>query len=167
MAKQEKNRLEEKRKLMTLNSMYFNRFLLVRYITAIMFFSNLYWLFSLILSHVVWWIIPCTNLLIMIKAVYEQFSMNGTVVDESPRTEFLFKFIAIINLLVIIIVIPTPLFNQLFPFLKNNIESRGFIGIIILIGLTLCAISIKRLQKIKYRADKQLQRIKQYEQAIK
>ena len=167
MVKQEKIRLEEKRKLMSLNTMYFNRFLLVRYMTAVMFFSNLYWFFSLILSNVIWWIIPCTNLLIMIKAIYEQFSMNGSVVDEAPNTMFLFKFISIINLILLIIVIPTQLFNELFPFLRDSIESRKFIGIIIFSGLILCTIVLKRLQKIKYRADRQLQRIKQYEKAIK
>lgn len=167
MNKQEKNRLEEKRKQMSLKTMYFNRFLLVRYITAVFFFLNLYWFFSLVLSGTIWSVVPGITLLIIIKAIYEQFTLSASDVDDAKCTGFLFKLISIINLLVLIIVIPTALFNQLFPFLTNSITSRRFIIGITLIGLAFCVVILKRLYKIKNRTDKQLQRVKQYEQAIK
>ena len=147
--------------------MYFNRFLLVRYITAVFFFLNLYWFFSLVLSGTIWSVVPGITLLIIIKAIYEQFTLSASDVDDAKCTGFLFKLISIINLLVLIIVIPTALFNQLFPFLTNSITSRRFIIGITLIGLAFCVVILKRLYKIKNRTDKQLQRVKQYEQAIK
>ncbi len=43
MSDQNKARYDKSRRELSLTSMYFNRYLLIRYVTAGFFFANLYW----------------------------------------------------------------------------------------------------------------------------
>ena len=45
MVNQEKIALKQRRQETSLNTMYFNRYLLIRYMTAAYFFSNMHWAF--------------------------------------------------------------------------------------------------------------------------
>ena len=53
-----KKKLQKSREETSLKTMYFNRFLLIRYITAILFFSNLYWFSALLISNKVATVVP-------------------------------------------------------------------------------------------------------------
>ncbi|WP_244833553.1 hypothetical protein [Clostridium sp. BJN0001] len=163
---QAKQKLEARKKEMSLKAMYFNRFLLVRYITAGFFFANLYWFCSLIMSYKVWAIVPGINLIFIVRAVVEQFTMYSSPIDNAKKTILAYKIILGINVMVMVTIF-TPLFYGLFPFLQNNNESHQFIIGIIFIGMIFCAIILKRLQRIKNRTDKQFKYTKELEKELK
>ena len=146
--------------------MYFNRFLLIRYITASFFFVNLYWFFSLIISNTIWSLVPGVNLVFITIATFEQCVMVSSPIDNAKKTIIAYKEILIVNILLILASV-TPLFNCLFPFLIISTKSYYLILGIIIIGIIFCSISLKRLEKIKNCTDKQFKYVKKYEQAIK
>lgn len=160
-----KEKLEKSRKETSIKTMYFNRFLLIRYITAGFFFANLYWICSLIMSNSIWAIVPGVNLIVIIRAVWEQCTMYSSPIDNAEKTILAYEINLSINIMLIIALF-TPLFNELFPFLTNNMKSYKFIFGIILIGIIFCGISLKRLQKIKNRTDKQFIYARQFEKTI-
>lgn len=166
MDRLEKEKLEKRRQETSLKTMYFNRFLLIRYITAGFFFVNLYWFISLIMSHTIWVLVPGANLVFITIAAFEQFTMFSSPIDNAKKTILTYKEILIVNILLIVALF-TPLFNELFPFLTNSIKSYYLIFGIIITGIIVCAVSLKRLQNIKNRIDKQFKYVKKYERAIK
>lgn len=166
MDRLEKEKLEKRRQEMSLKTMYFNRFLLIRYITAGFFFVNLYWFFSLIMSNTIWVLVPGVNLVFITIAAFEQCAMVSSPIDNAKKTILTYKEILIVNILLIVALF-TPLFNDLFPFLTKSIKSYCLILGIVIIGIIFCSISLKRLEKIKNRTDKQFNYVKKYEQAIK
>lgn len=162
----EKERIEKRRQQTSLKTMYFNRFLLIRYITASFFFVNLYWFFSLIISNTIWSLVPGVNLVFITIATFEQCVMVSSPIDNAKKTIIAYKEILIVNILLILASV-TPLFNCLFPFLIISTKSYYLILGIIIIGIIFCSISLKRLEKIKNCTDKQFKYVKKYEQAIK
>lgn len=165
MHKAAKEELERRRQETSLKTMYFNRFLLVRYVTAGFFFANLYWLCSLLMSNEAWAVVPGINLILIIRSVWEQCTMFSAPIDNAEKTIFAYKAILVINIMLVAAVF-TPLFNQLFPFLTDNMKSHEFILGIIFIGMIFCGIMLKRLQEIKNRTDKQFKYTKQFEKTI-
>lgn len=166
MDRLEKERIEKRRQQTSLKTMYFNRFLLIRYITASFFFVNLYWFFSLIISNTIWSLVPGVNLVFITIATFEQCVMVSSPIDNANKTIIAYKEILIVNILLILASV-TPLFNCLFPFLIISTKSYYLILGIIIIGIIFCSISLKRLEKIKNCTDKQFKYVKKYEQAIK
>lgn len=166
MEKLQKDKLEKRRKETSLKSMYFNRFLLIRYITAGMFFANVYWFISLMISNTLWSLVPGLNLLIIIIATFEQFAMVSAPISDAKKSSFAYRYLLITNILTGMNAF-TPLFNKLFPFLNESMKSSYLILGINIIGIILCMISIMRLEKIKNCTDKQFKYIKKYEKAIK
>lgn len=157
--------MEKRRQETSLKTMYFNRFLLIRYVTAGFFFVNLYWFFSLAMSKSIWAFIPGVTLMVIIRAVYEQCVMYSEPIDDAKKTIFLYKIILTINILLIAILC-TPFFSRLYPFLTDTSKSHKFILAIIMIGIILCGICLKRLQDVKNRTDKQFKYIQQFEKSI-
>lgn len=166
MDRLEKERIEKRRQQTSLKTMYFNRFLLIRYITASFFFVNLYWFFSLIISNTIWSLVPGVNLVFITIATFEQCVMVSSPIDNAKKTIIAYKEILIVNILLILASV-TPLFNCLFPFLIISTKSYYLILGIIIIGIIFCSISLKRLEKIKNCTDKQFKYVKKYKQAIK
>lgn len=166
MNKIAKDKLDKRRKETSLKSMYFNRFLLIRYITAVFFFTNLYWLCSLIMSNTLCALVPGITFIFIIRSVWEQCTMYSAPIDNAKKTILAYKVILAENVLLMITIF-TPLFKELYPFLMNNTKSRGFILFINLIGAILCVISLNRLNKIKDQSDKQFKLVKQYEKKLK
>lgn len=165
MSKESIKELEKRRRETSVKSMYFNRYLLVRYITAGFFFTNLYWFCSLLMSNKVWAIVPSINLLFLIKSALEQGTMFSSPIDNAKETILAYKVILGVNLMLVVALF-TPLFDELFPFLTDEVKSHNFILGIIFIGMIFCAIVLKRLQKIKNRTDRQFKYAKQFERVI-
>ena len=149
-----KKKLQKSREETSLKTMYFNRFLLIRYITAILFFSNLYWFSALLISNKVATVVPGGMLICMSVVALEQFTFFNAPTDNAKKSIISYKIALIINAILMVAVI-SPLFSQLFPFLINNMKSKMLILSIITIGIILCSICLERLQKIKDRKDKQ------------
>lgn len=165
MDRHEKEKLDKSRKETSLKTMYFNRYLLVRYITAGFFFVNLYWFLALIMSERVWAIVPGINLIFMIRAIWELCTMFSSPIDDAKKTILAYKIILGVNV-AIVAALFTPFFSKLFPFLTDTGVSHEFIFGITFIGMIFCAVILKRLQKIKNHTDKQFKYTKQYEKTL-
>ena len=166
MDKLQKDKLEKRRKETSLKAMYFNRFLLIRYITAGMFFANVYWFISLMISRSIMSLVPGINLVVIVMATFEQFAMVSAPINDAKKSTFAYRYLLVASTLIGMNAF-TPLFNKLFPFLQNSLKSSYLILGINVIGIILCMTSIMRLEKIKNCQDKQFKNIKRYEQAIK
>ena len=166
MNRMAKDNLDKSRKETSLKTLYFNRFLLIRYVTAVFFFTNVYWLCSLIISKNVGAVVPGLTLVFIIRAVWEQCTMYSSHIDNARKTILTYKIMLIENI-VYIAALFTPIFKKLYPFLVDNTKSHMFILFINVIGAVLCLISLNRLNKIKNQSDKQFKYIKQYKQNIK
>lgn len=59
----------------------------------------------------------------------------------------------------------TSLFTTLFPIFENNQAARFFVFVILLLGLGLCLLNLKRIQEIYERKDKAYQRFIQLEKS--
>lgn len=161
-----KEKLENRRQQTSLKTMYFNRFLLIRYITAALFFSNLYWFSALLISNKITVVIPGVILICMTITALEQFTFFNEPRDEAEKTILSYKITLIINVMLLGL-IASPLFSELFPFLIKSNKSKGVILSIDTIGIILCVIALKRLQKIREHKDKQYEYAKQFEKTIR
>ncbi|MEG3033149.1 MAG: hypothetical protein RR813_08035, partial [Enterococcus sp.] len=74
----DKKALDLDRKKLSLKNMYFNRYLLVRYLSAIFFFSNLYWLIALLLVGSKLFFVPAILIISILPAVFEQEKLYNT-----------------------------------------------------------------------------------------
>lgn len=166
MNKTDKYNIEKKRKETSLKTMYFNRFLLIRYITAALFFSNLYWFSALLISRKITVFIPGILLICMTVTALEQFTFFSQPSDEAKKTRFSYKVTLSINVIILALV-ASPLFSELFPFLLDNMKSKGIILGIISLGVVLCLITLKRLEKIENHTDKQYKYAKQLERTLR
>ena len=105
-------------------------------------------------------------LICMSVVALEQFTFFNAPTDNAKKSIISYKIALIINAILMVAVI-SPLFSELFPFLINNMKSKMLILSIITIGIILCSICLKRLQKIKDRKDKQYKYVKQFEKTIR
>lgn len=158
----EKNRIR-----FSLKSMYFNRYLLVRYVTALFFFTNFYWLVSLILSKSSFYIIPLILMGILIISVAEQVKIYSKHTNNAKYTRLSYIAMIIANVGLIVPTCLSSSFAQLYPFFVNETKSRVFVFFILITGILLSVIMLRRLNQIKQNIDKQYQRIKEYEKAVK
>ena len=88
MSDQNKARYDKSRRELSLTSMYFNRYLLIRYVTAGFFFANLYWFFlSLGTQGAMKWVPFCLTVINAVVAV-EQVSKYWRRDSKLPFTKF-------------------------------------------------------------------------------
>ena len=106
-----KKKLKKSREETSLKTMYFNRFLLIRYITAILFFSNLYWFSALLISNKVATVVPGGMLICMSVVALEQFTFFNAPTDNAKKSIISYKIALIINAILMVAVI-SPLFSQ-------------------------------------------------------
>ena len=164
---EQKLEYERNRIKLSLKSMYFNRYLLVRYVTALFFFTNLYWLVSLILSKSSFYIIPLFLIGFLIISVAEQVKIYSKHTNNAKITRFSFIAMLIANVGLIVPTCLSSTFAQLYPFFVNETKSRVFVFSILLAGILLSVLMLRRLNQIKQNMDKQYQRIKEYEKVVK
>ncbi|HFE9850358.1 TPA: hypothetical protein ACGBG5_001208 [Enterococcus faecalis] len=161
----DKKALNLNRKKLSLKTMYFNRYLFVRYLSAGFFFINLYWLIALFLVQGKMIFIPALLILSILPAVFEQAKLYSTPQNITPRTRGYYWLQLIVNVGLLLATF-TPLFQVLFPFMKQGINGRTFIVAVLLIGCFLCLWIQHRLRDISSNNDKHYQCIKQYEKSL-
>ena len=98
---------EQKRKEHSLKTAYFNRYLLLRYSLAAMFFGNLYWLLLQLFDWTLYAVVPIVLLFFAVLAIAEQFKMYGTKEVYLSKTRLFFNLQAIVQLLLIALVLCT------------------------------------------------------------
>lgn len=166
MKTDERALIEQNRKKLSIKSMYFNRYLLVRYVSALFFFTNLYWLISLLMSESSLYIIPLVLMFVLLFSIVEQVKMFGNHSNNAKYTKYSFSILLITN---IILIVPTSFsttFNQLYPFLLDHKKSKILVITILIIGVLLSGFILYRLNQIKHNEDKHYQRIREYEKVI-
>jgi hypothetical protein len=162
MALIEQNRINQ-----SVKTMYFNRYLLVRYVTALFFFTNLYWLISSLMSDSSLFYIPLIVMIAFVISAAEQVKIYSSHTNDAKYTKYVFTFQLVINVILLLPTYFSSTFTKLYPFLVDQEQSRQIVLGILIIGILFSAMVLKRLDKIKHNEDKHYQRIKEYEEAIK
>lgn len=158
---------EENRKKLSVKTMYFNRYLLVRYVSALFFFTNLYWLISLVMSDSSLFVIPLFVLVGYVVGAAEQVKIYSNHMNNAKYTTYCFTFQLMINIVLLLPTCFSSTFIKLYPFLIDHEQSKLFVLTILVTGILFSVFILKRLDKIKHNEDKHYQRIMEYENIIK
>lgn len=165
MTDEKKQQRDAYRKKTSLNSMYFNRFLLIRYILAIFMFCNLYWaIFSLGTLSIVS-ILPIALIVGLVVALFEQIKLYRQHTNDLPKSRVFFISQLTTNC-ILLLGVYSPLFNTIFPFLTDESATKSAITLVLLLGIVLCLLTLNKIQKISQNQDKHFMTIKQYEQTV-
>ncbi|SES10580.1 hypothetical protein [Salipaludibacillus aurantiacus] len=158
--------IEKNKKELSLKSMYFNRYLMVRYASALFFFTNLYWFVSLVMSQSALFVLPLILLVVLIISIAEQVKVYSDHTNDAKYTRYCYKTLLVTNVILLLPVYFSSSFTQLYPFLINESRSKLMIFFILMTGILLSTQILRRLNKIKHNEDKHYKRIKQYEEVI-
>lgn len=150
---------------LSIKVMYYNRFLMVRYFTAMFFFANLNWLAFMIYKQSIGWLIPMSLMLLQLLPIAEQIKLYRKPTNETPRTKQYYYLQLAVNILLIVSIF-TPAYSHLFFFMNQNQTGKTVTLLFLLIGCLLAISVIRRLNKIESNTDKQYHRVKQYEKIL-
>ena len=157
MTKKEQLEIERQRRETALKNTFFNRYLLLRYTIALFFFGNIYWLLNQFIRPSFVIVLPITLIVLAILATVEQFRLYGKRDERLKVTQMFVRSQAVIQVGLLVLTW-TSLFTTLFPIFENNQAARFFVFVILLLGLGLCLLNLKRIQEICERKDKAYQR---------
>lgn len=166
MKKNEKTKIEQNRKKFSVKSMYFNRYLLVRYVSALFFFANLYWMISLLISDSPLYVIPLILMIVLVFSNAEQVKIYSNHTNNAKYTKYCYMILLFSNILLVIPTCFSPSFSQLYPFLLTQEKSKILVLSVLVAGILLSALILYRLNQIKHNEDKHYERIKSYERAV-
>lgn len=164
MTKKEQLEIERQRRETALKNTFFNRYLLLRYTIALFFFGNIYWLLNQFIRPSFVIVLPITLIVLAILATVEQFRLYGKRDERLKVTQMFIRSQAVIQMGLLVLTW-TSLFTTLFPIFENNQAARLFVFVILLLGLGLCLLNLKRIQEIYERKDKAYQRFIQLEKS--
>ena len=154
----DKETVSQLKKETALKNFRYNRFLLLRYLLAGFFFTNLYWLLSLAMSRSAWSLLPLGLIVLSVPAIAEHLRLYGYPSDD-VRNQLIWHRLyqmtqGIINLVLLVSVLTNFGFEQVFPFFTNSATSKGFVSCILLVGMLLSGIILKRIQSIYSQKDR-------------
>lgn len=150
-------------KKICLTNLYFNRFLFIRYATALFLFVTLYWsifLFSIPSAMVIF---PFTLFVLSLLVALEQIKLYRNHSNQLPFAR-LFYWCAIGFYCLLLFSVYTPLYHLFFPFLM--VSARNTVFILVILSLVLCFFALKKLNKIQKNQDKHFGRVQAYEKII-
>jgi len=157
-----KQQLALEKKQFSLKIMYFNRYLVIRYLTAFFFFINLNWLVLLLIARSSAWLLPLSLLALIVPAIGEQVILYRTHTNRAPWTSNYFKIQGMMNVGISGLLL-TPWYRSFFPFMSNDHSTKLFLLALFVSGIFVCGFCWFRLEKIERNQDRQYQRVKQYE----
>lgn len=163
--KVDKIELDNQRREYSLRSMYFNRYLLIRYATAIFFVANLFWFVALMMLKSYFALAPAVLLVFAFGVMTEQMRLLNNHSSDLPFA-IRYYWAQLIGNVVLIISTFTPLYTKFFPFMADSRDAKILLLIINCIGLLLSAFVLKRLYNIQLNKDSQYQQIQAYEKAM-
>lgn len=164
MTKKEQLEIERQRRETALKNTFFNRYLLLRYTIALFFFGNIYWLLNQFIRPSLVIVLPITLIVLAILATVEQFRLYGKRDERLKVTRMFVRSQAVIQVGLLVLTW-TSWFTTLFPIFENNQTARFFVFVLLLLGLGLCLLNLKRIQEIYERKDKAYQRFIQLEKS--
>lgn len=160
-----KKEIEEKRKLLSLKSMYFNRYLGIRYMTAAFFFINIYWFFLLSFSNSFLRFLPFFIIIFSLSAVWEQMKLYDDH-HNNPKISICYYWgIFFLNLILSLCTI-TPFFKFLYPFLQDTMVSKIIMCGFLLTGTFVSSLMLLELYRIRKNRDSQYERVILYEKSL-
>ena len=162
MTKKEQLEIERQRRETALRNTFFNRYLLLRYTIALFFFGNIYWLLNQFIRPSFVIVLPITLIVLAILATVEQFRLYGKRDERLKVTQMFVRSQSVIQMGLLVLTW-TSWFTTLFPIFENTQAARLFVFVILLLGLGLCLLNLKRIQEIYERKDKSYQRFIQLE----
>ena len=158
--------LSDIKKITAMKNFRYNRFLLLRYLLAAFFFTNLYWALALVMSKSIFAVLPVGLIIFMVPAISEHARLYGYLSDDiQGRLKFHLiyqKAQMVINVVLIVLVFINSTFQDLFPFFMNSTTARATIVSVLLIGILLSEIIIKRINKIYQQKDRHYHYIKEF-----
>lgn len=168
MNTKEENRIYKKE--LTKRNFRYNRYLLLRYSLAVLFFSNVYWGLALYLDKSIYLLLPLSLMMLAIMAISEHVKLYGANENELPKLQWnvYYHFCQLgINILLLALTIFNSNFTELFPVLTNSPEAKIAITAILLMGVTISVCCLKRVFNINRNKDKHYQYIIEFENAYK
>lgn len=165
MIDEKKQQSAEYRKKTSLNSMYFNRFLWIRYALAIFMFCNLYWAIFSLGAQSIFAILPIFLLIGLATVLFEQVKLYRNHSNELPKTRLFFIGQLAINSL-LLISIYTSFYKKLFPFFTESSTTKSMVSFLVLIGIMLCLLTLNKIKIIGQNQDKHFGIIKKYEETL-
>ncbi|MCX8649078.1 hypothetical protein J3U21_01865 [Gilliamella sp. B2776] len=152
-------------KQISMTSLYFNRFLAVRYTTAFFLFLNLYWTIFLMGSLSIAILLPLILIILATLTSVEQIKLYRSH-QNHLRYASLFYRMMLISGIMLIVSIYTPLFYFFFPFLKYSQEALKVLVSILAVSLVFTIFILIKLKKIERNEDKHFKRIQAYQEII-
>lgn len=162
MDKKERQKIEQQRREMALTNTFFNRYLLLRYSIALFFLGNIYWLLNQFINPSPIIIFPIMLIVFSILATIEQFKLYRNRKEKLGIT-LMFVRIQMLISIGLLVLTWTSWFKNLFPIFENNQVARLFVFVVLLLGLVLSLLDIRRIKKIYKRTDKVYQQFVQLE----
>lgn len=143
-----------------LASVYFNRYLVFRYVTAIFFFINLYWTILSFSAVTIWCVIPIVLLIVDSAIIIEQTSKYWRPTNKLKITKRGY-FIQIIANLIGLFLVCLGHHRLLFPFISE--KGKSFLGILLVCGCLLSVFLEWHVYKVEHNQDSYVNYIKNRE----
>lgn len=144
----------------------YNRFLFLRYLLALFFFTNLYWGLALYLSESPLMLVPGLLLLMSLLAIMDHVKLYGIKAESTTKCLdhhlWYQKIQLLVNFFLLLLLFIPKGINLFFPFLVNSVQTNGMIGSICMLGIALSFWSIYRIKKIYHNQDVYYSHIKEF-----
>lgn len=167
MKEAEKQKLEATRREAALTNLYYNRYFMVRYLTSLFLFVNVYWTVMLYTAQSPIYILALPAALVALSCwtMWELALMNTQKQKEAKVTPLFYRVTLGVNVLIVVASLAQqhPL---LFPFLTASQKSLLVVIGLQLVGMLLSLLVLSRLKRIRHKADKQYQRIQTYLKSV-
>lgn len=161
-------KIVQMQKKTTLKNFRYNRFLLLRYLLAGFFFTNLYWGLALILSKSFAAVFPVSLLVLSILASAEHAKLYGEENDEMMnklRYHNIYQKCQIVaNVILFTCMFFDELFSFFYPFLVTTVQVKLSVGGLLIIGVGLSLIILIRIQQIYQQKDKHFSYIQAFKE---
>lgn len=149
--------MKQKQKVSKIN-FYFGRFLLLRYLLAAFFFSNIYWTLMLVMAKSFYCIVPIGLLVLSLFGIAEHLKLYGdtsNTKDQALKYSLLYqKCQLFLNAGLILATAFDSSYKSLFPFLLANSLAKGILVLVLLTGIVLSWVVISRINRIRKNQDK-------------
>lgn len=160
--KKETQDIEAKKHDMSVRSMYFSRYMMIRYFTAAYTFANLFWLiFAFCYKDILASVVSLVMMVAVVAAIVEQLSKWHTKSTDMRYTKFFYGLQLVMNV-IFAITCYTPVGKMFFPFMTTN-DVANIIFTILLLGIGGCLVILKRISNIQSGRDRYLHAIKAFE----
>ncbi|WP_202922611.1 hypothetical protein [Streptococcus sp. S784/96/1] len=131
----------------------FSRYMLFRYSLTLFFFANIYWGMIQMYRTSVYIILPIGLLLLLIRAIAEQFSLYGKTKAVLIWTKRAFQAQGIVNVLALLSVVFPGQFEYVFPVFASNLLGKLFVSSLLLLGLLAVWHNVNRVQRVETNTD--------------